>query len=119
MNHYIISDKKKTVYVDYDNATPEERERASYIARANGYLLKTKFIKAPRDKDTKALEKEFLLGYLKGADLEEFKNNCDSSKTHIATSGRKKGQSVKNTYLYAVSVVSAKHPNWKEEFNKQ
>ncbi len=113
--NYIISDKKKIVYLDYDNASEIERERASFIAKANGYKLKTKLIKPTKKSDGKELA--FIIKKLEGVndqkELEDFFKNNNVNETHITPDGKSK----KNGFMYASGIVYANHKEWLNEEN--
>lgn len=115
MSNYRISKNQKTVYLDFNKASANEKEEAKFIAEANGYTLKLTKTKAKKPKkDVKETQKQFIIRKLTEEGLKDelkaFNDNCDSKKTHI----NKNGEVKKNTYLYASSIVFANHPDWKE-----
>lgn len=111
MKYYKIDDEKGIIYIDFERASKKEQDKVAFIAKTNGYKVKEKTInRKPKDKATVGSQKKWFESVLKGEELKAFKENCDRNKTHK----NKKGETVKNSYLYAVSEVYKAHPEYKD-----
>lgn len=71
MGNYTISEKRKTIFIDLDKATEEDKEKVKFLAEINGYAVKIKNIKSDEQKANK-FDKDFCIEYLK--------NNADAEK---------------------------------------
>lgn len=92
MANYVISEKNKTITIDFKNATAAEKEEAQYLAQANGYKLNIKKERRAANSGYTAaatgLKDDFIISYL--SNTENGVSNYETAKNKPSANNPKR-----------------------------